>query len=64
MSIFDYLRDLFERPAVYRKFWVGLASAVLTMLTIHYSDNTALQALIPFLGSLGVYAAPNDRPVL
>lgn len=61
MSIFDYVIDIFMRPKLYTKFWIALLSAVLTALSIQFSDNVWLQSFIPFLGSMGIIAAPNKK---
>lgn len=61
MTVLGYIKDVFVRPKQYAKFWVGLASAILTALLVNYSDNTWLQSFVPFLGTLGIFAVPNKK---
>lgn len=59
MSVSDYLKDIFNRPTKYTKFWISLATAVLTYLSVQFTDATWLQTLIPFAGTFGVFAGTN-----
>lgn len=62
MSVFGYLKDIFVRPTVYRKFWVSFASFVLTVLSIGSQTSPYLQALATALGPIGVIILPNNKP--
>ena len=54
MSILGYIKDVFVQPAKYRKFWVALASFVLTVLTIAFKTSPYVQALATAVGPIGV----------
>ncbi len=60
MSVWGYIKDVFARPAVYRKFWVALAGAVLTVLSMAI-DSPYFTAILPFLTAGGVISVSNKR---
>jgi len=43
----------------YNKFWIALAGAVATVVVQFYGKNQVVQAVVPLLMALGVYATPN-----
>jgi hypothetical protein len=61
-SMAFYVKDVFEHPGRYRKFWVCVVGAGISILTILFGpDNPYLVVLVEFLTLMGVFAAPNDR---
>lgn len=55
------LKDMFNNPARYNKFWLALATAILTIMTQHLgADNPLVQDVIVALGALGVVVTPNE----
>ncbi len=61
MSILEYLDDIFNKPEKYRKFWVALATLLVSVLSTYVPDAQWLPLVIQALGALGVYAVPNVR---
>lgn len=47
--------------AKYNKFIVAIIGAIFTVVVQHYGTNEVVQAIIPVLAALGVYAAPNAQ---
>ncbi len=50
---------MFKKLARYNKFWMALATVVLTGLAQVYGQNQLVQLIIALAGSVGVYAVPN-----
>lgn len=44
-----------------RKFWVALAGAVVTYLTVKFGTTPELSLLTGVLTAAGVYGAPNEQ---
>ena len=61
MSIFGYIKDIFNSPQKYAKFWVSFATFVLVLVSQHYADEWWVQPLLTFAGTLGVFIAPNKK---
>lgn len=54
------IKDILQNPGKYRKFYVALATFVVTLLTLAFGPAAWLTALVTFLGTVGVYGTPNQ----
>lgn len=61
MSLLDYVKDLFNNPAKYTKFWIALVTALLSALSTAIPDSPYLPIVIQFVGAFGVFALPNKN---
>jgi hypothetical protein len=54
------LKDMWNNPAKYSKFWVALVTAGVAIITQQFgADSTIVQDVVLILGALGVVAIPN-----
>ena len=61
MSVFDYIKDLFNNPQKYAKFWTAVAAFVLSLVTKYYADASWLPDALQAAGALGVFVVPNKK---
>ncbi len=61
MSITAYIRDIFNNPEKYAKFWVAAIGFAVSMLTVHVPEASWLPPLIQALTAAGVFAVPNKK---
>lgn len=61
MTILEYAQDMFVNPERYRKFYIALATAVLSWLATGWPDATWLPIVIQFAGAIGVFGIPNQK---
>jgi hypothetical protein len=61
MSILDYLKDMFNHPEKYTKFWVALSGFVLALFTTYFPTAEWVTPFTAFLTAIGVFALPNVR---
>jgi len=61
MSVLDYIKDIFNNPAKYRKFWVAIGGASLQALSVAFIDNPIVQVFIAGLTAGGVLQVPNHK---
>lgn len=59
MTVLDYIKDIFDNPSTYAKFWVAFGAAVLSTLSTYFPDAPWLPVLITFAGTFGVFAVKN-----
>jgi hypothetical protein len=61
MSIPDYVKDVFDNPEKYSKFWVAFAGFVVALFATYFPDAPWLAPTVAFLTSLGVFQAKNKE---
>lgn len=59
MSVMDYIKDLFDHPERYAKFWIALGTAILNLLSVYFPDQPWLPVVVSLAGALGVITVPN-----
>ncbi len=62
MSIGQYLKDMYQHPEKYNKFWIAILTAILNGLVTTFGDNPVVAGLVSVAGALGVFLVPNKRP--
>lgn len=61
LSVLGYIKDIFKRPLVYKKFWTSALTFTLGVLSVVYTDSVILTAIIGLVGNTGVLALSNRK---
>lgn len=61
MTVFEYVKDVFVNPNLYTKFWVAVATALLSGIALSLTDSPYLPIIINFAGAFSVFIAPNKE---
>lgn len=61
MTLLDYLKDIFNHPAKYAKFWVAMGGFGVSLLTTYFSEAAWLPSVLQLLTALGVFTVPNKK---
>ena len=61
MSFMSYVKDIFQNPQRYTKFWTALSGSVVTYLVARYGHTPEITLVTGFLTALSVLQTSNGE---